>query len=114
MLLDIDTIIFVGFLVINLGVGLYYSRGVKTVREYAIGNRDFSTSTIATTVVATAIGAGIFSITLTESYNQGLYFIIPVVFGESCAIALTGYFIAPRMIQFYGTLSVAEAMDKLY
>lgn len=114
MILDVDTIIFTGFLAINLIVGLFYSRNVKSTSEYAIGKRDFSTSTLTTTIIATAIGAGIFSITLAESYRQGLYFIIPVIFGESCAIAFTGYFIAPRMVEFYGTLSVAEAMNKLY
>src|ERR1700729_3027131 len=103
MLLDIDTIIFVGFLVINLGVGLYYSRGVKTVREYAIGNRDFSTSAIATTVIATCVGAGFFSSALAESYRKGLYFIIPAL-GEPIMLLMIGSFLAPRMHKFLGDL----------
>lgn len=110
---NIDIAIFVGFLVINLTVGLFYSRGIKNIREYAVGNRSFSTSTIAATVIATCIGGGFFSEAVTESYRQGLYFIIPAL-GEPLAIMIVGYFLAPRMAEFLGSISVAEAMGNLY
>lgn len=80
MALDLDTVIFVGFLAINLAVGLFYSRGIKSTAEYAIGNRNFSTTTISATIISTFIGAGFFSAALIESYRQGLNFIIPAFF----------------------------------
>ncbi len=37
---DIDTIIFIVFLVINLFVGLVYGREVKTISDYCLGGRN--------------------------------------------------------------------------
>ena len=53
---NIDSTIFISFLVFNLAVGLFYIRGIKNIKEYAIGNRGFSTSAI----LATWIGGGVF------------------------------------------------------
>ena len=44
---NIDSAIFISFLVFNLAVGLFYSRGIKNIKEYAIGNRGFSTGAIS-------------------------------------------------------------------
>ena len=77
MLLDIDLLIFSLFLSVNLIVGLYYSQGVKTSKDYSIGQGNFSTATIVATVVASWIGAGFFTYTLTETYRNGFYFFLP-------------------------------------
>lgn len=113
MTLNLDTIIFITFLLVNLGVGLFYSRGTKNLPEYAIGSGDFSIITVAATVVATYIGAGFFTTILIESYRQGLYFIIPAL-GEPLCLIITGYFLIPRMKEFIGCNSVAETMGKFY
>lgn len=113
MSFDIDSAIFIGFLMINLAVGLFYSRGIKNIREYAIGNRDFSTGAISATIAATWIGGGVLSQTITETYKNGLYFIIPAL-GDSLVLLVVGYFLAPRMAEFLGDLSIAESIDKLY
>ncbi|WP_375319184.1 sodium:solute symporter family transporter [Candidatus Tisiphia endosymbiont of Oplodontha viridula] len=110
---DLDTIIFVTFLIFTLVVGLFFSRGIKNINEYAIGNRNFSTSTITATLIATCIGGGFFSGAVSESYKQGLYFIIPAI-GEPLALIIVGYLLAPRMAEFLGNLSIAEAMGTLY
>ena len=59
--INIDSAIFVGFLVATLMFGLYSSRGIKTSKEYAIGDRNFSTATIAATIVATWASGSFFS-----------------------------------------------------
>ncbi len=110
---DLDTTIFTIFLTFNLAVGLFYSRGIKNINEYAIGNRNFSTNTITATIIATCIGSGFFSGAITESYKQGLYFIIPAI-GEPLALIIVGYLLAPRMAEFLGNISIAEAMGTLY
>ncbi|WP_425362680.1 sodium:solute symporter family protein [Candidatus Tisiphia endosymbiont of Hybos culiciformis] len=110
---DLDTTIFATFLTFNLAVGLFFSRGIKNINEYAIGNRNFSTSTITATIIATCIGSGFFSGAITESYRQGLYFIIPAIC-EPLALIIVGYLLAPRMAEFLGNLSIAEAMGSLY
>ncbi len=77
MSFNIDIAIVILFLIVNLIVGLSSGRGIRTIREYALGNRNFSTATIAATIVATWLGAHSFSITVSETYSQGWYFVIP-------------------------------------
>jgi Na+/proline symporter len=43
---DVDSGIFIGFLVATIILGLASSRGIRNIKEYAVGNRDFSTATI--------------------------------------------------------------------
>jgi hypothetical protein len=111
--LNLDLVIFSSFLIINLLVGLFYGRGVTSIGEYAIGKRNFSTGTIVATLVATWIGAGFFTYTLVETYRKGLYFLIPTL-GDSLVFILLGYVLAPRMGEFLGKLSIAEAMNDLF
>jgi Na+/proline symporter len=111
--INIDIIIFVGFLTLNLVVGLFYGRGVKTIKDYALGGRNFSTGTIAATLIATWIGGGFFAFNLSKAYSDGLPFIAAVV-GNGLAVFLLGYFYGPRVGEFLGCSSVAEVMDKLY
>ena len=113
MLLDLDTVIFVGFLAINLAVGLFYSRDINTIREYAVGNRNFSTNSLIATIIASYIGGGVFVSTISEVYKNGLYYIIPVL-GEPIAFIIMGLFFIPRMTEFLGEISVAEMMGKFY
>jgi Na+/proline symporter len=109
----IDITIVVIFLAINLVIGFYYGRDIKNIKEYALGKRDFSTLTIAATIVATWIGGSSFSIAASEVYNEGLYYIIPGL-ADSFSFLLIAYFIAPRIAEFLGSLSVADAMGNLY
>ncbi|ASX28343.1 hypothetical protein BA173_06065 [Rickettsia sp. MEAM1 (Bemisia tabaci)] len=84
---------------------MYYSRGIKTIKEYAVGSRNFSTSTIVTTIVATFIGGGVFSLSLSKTYTDGLSYIFLNI-GKISAFFITAYFFAPRMAEFLGTLSL--------
>ena len=59
--MTLDTFIFVGFLALDLVVGLRYGRGVKTIGDYALGGRNFSTNTLVIATVATYMsGSGFF------------------------------------------------------
>ena len=113
MKFDIDIAIFIAFLIINLICGLFASRGIKNIREYAVGNRNFSTATITATIVATWLSGATFTVTTTQTYSEGLYFIIPGL-GDAISFFIVSYFYAPRMAEFLGKLSVAEAMGSLY
>lgn len=110
---NIDIIIILSFLAINLAAGLYFGKGIKNIKEYAVGNRNFSTATIAATLIATWLAADSFSWTAIEVYKQGLYFVIPAI-GESLMFFIIAFFYAPRMGEFLGKLSVAEAISSIY
>lgn len=113
MTINLDIIIFIVFLLANLVVGLRYGRKVKTIQDYALGGRNFHTGAIVATIVATyASGSGFF-ITVSNTYSDGLYYLI-----ASCAAALSflviAFFIVPRMGQFLGKTSIATMMGDLY
>jgi len=113
MALDIDIIIFIAFLVINLFVGLAYGREVKTISDYSLGGRNFSTAALVSTIVATFVTGSAFFVTLSKTYSDGL----PYVIASSCmslGFFLTAFFIIPRMGEFMGALSVGEVMGTLY
>ncbi|MEM7055372.1 MAG: hypothetical protein AAF392_00570, partial [Bacteroidota bacterium] len=108
----IDVGIFVGFLAINLMVGLSYGRRVKDLKTYALGGKNFSTGTLTATIVATWMGGDTIFYTVTNVYKGGLYFIIPILGWIVCVI-LTGQ-LAIRMGEFLQNVSVAEVMRDLY
>ena len=113
MKFDFDIAVIIAFLLLNLIFGLASGRGIKNIREYAIGSRNFSTATIVATIVATWIFGSVVSLNLIETYNNGLYFIIPGI-ADGISFFIIAYFYAPRMKEFLGKLSVAEAMGSVY
>ncbi len=110
---NLDIVFLLAFLLVNLLAGIYSGRGIRTIKEYAIGNRNFATSTLVATIVATWISANFITIKISEAYNSGLYHIIPGI-GDAASLFIVALFIAPKMEEFLGCLSVAEAMGKLY
>ncbi len=111
--MNLDLIIFVGFLIINLGVGLYKGKRVKTIEDYALGGRNFSTLALVCTIVATFTSGSAFTIGLQHTYSDGLYDIIPTL-GMGVQIFLVGIILVPRMVEFLGKLSVASAVGSIY
>lgn len=113
MTLNIDSTIFIVFIALTIVIGLFSSYGIKTMREYAIGDKKFSTATIAATIVATWAGGNYFVMIISETYANGLYFIWSRL-GGILAVLLVGVVFAPRMGEFMNNLSLAEAMGDLY
>ena len=111
---NIDIVIFIAFLSGNLAFGLWTSRGVNTLRGYAIGDKNFSTATLVATIVATWISGEFFFTSIAEYYATGIGFIYTALLGDILGLFLIGVVFAPRMAEFLGKLSVAEAMGGLY
>lgn len=113
MVSQIDIAIFIGFMLATISIGLFSGYGITNLREYAIGDKKFSTATIAATIVATWAGGQDFVMIISETYENGLYFIFSQL-GEVLAILLVGMVFAPRMGEFLNNLSIADAMGSLY
>ncbi|AGJ01889.1 Alkaline phosphatase synthesis sensor protein PhoR [Rickettsia prowazekii str. NMRC Madrid E] len=111
---NIDLLIFTSFLVINLLFGLLNIKNIKNNREYAVGERNFSTGTIVATLIATWIGTSTFLIDNSIIYPDGLFYLLPSIFGSVVSWLLMSYFIAPRFENFLGSLSVAEIIGAAY
>jgi len=111
--MNIDIVIVAVFLVVNLAAGIYSGKGITTIKDYAIGDRNFSTATLTATLVATWIGGGFFAIGVSQTYQDGLFFIVSSV-GEVIALLIVAYIFSSRMKEFLGKISLAEVMGELY
>ncbi|MEL6153009.1 MAG: sodium:solute symporter family protein, partial [Bacteroidota bacterium] len=108
----IDIGIFAVFLLVTLVVGLLYGRKVKTMRDYALGGKNFSTSTLVATVVATWSSGSSLFIDIENTYSSGLHYIIAVL-GMPAGLWITAQ-LATRMETFLNNVSIAEAMRDMY
>lgn len=113
MSFDFDLTIVIGFFILMLIVGLKHSRKITTIKNYALGNRNFSTAALVATIVATWASGSSFFITIENTYSDGLFYLLPslVVVLE---LLLLAYIIIPRMEEFLGDISIAESMGKMY
>ena len=111
--MSIDIILIGIFLVGNLCAGFSSERSVKTIKDYALGGKKFTTSTLVATIIATCYGGGSLMLGLENTYHDGLYFGLVLIFGSFFALII-GQIYAPRMGEFIGNISVAESMGQLY
>ena len=109
-----DLFILIVFLLLNVIVGFRYRGKRQSFREYAVGNKQFSTATLTATVVSTWIGGNIFFNYLERFYDTGLYYVIPSGIGGTACLLITGYVIGPRMGKFFDSVSVPDLLGKLY
>ncbi|XWN34681.1 MAG: HD domain-containing protein [Roseivirga sp.] len=100
------------FLLINLIVGLSFSRSTKDIKEYALGGKNFSTPALVATIVSTGTSGGTMFVILENIYKDGLYFGMALL-GKFFGRLLTGR-LATRMAEFLNNVSVAEAMGTMY
>ena len=75
-LMNIDFAIVILYLLVTLIIGLYSGRGIKTMKDYVIGDRDkYTTPVLVMTLLATLLGGGSTSgtvekIFIFEAYND--------------------------------------------
>jgi len=112
--ITVDTLIFVAFFVLNIVVGFRYRGKNQSFREYAIGDKKFSTAVLTATIVATWMSGSLLFLDLERTYSSGLYFIIAIIVGRVAGLLLTGYVIGARMGKFLNDVSVPESLGKLY
>ena len=110
---DIDIVIVVGFLIATLLVGLMRGGAVTNIQDFALGGRNFHTGALVSTIVATWISGSFLFVSIEKIYSEGItlvaaYLMFPSIF------LIMNYFFLPRMQEFMGKMSVADAMDGLY
>ena len=110
---DIDIAIVVGFLILTLIVGLGHGQKVKTIKDYALGGRNFSTAALVATIVATWVSGSGFVVALSKTYTDGLHYKVAST-GIAISFLIISYVLIPRMGEFLGKTSIAEAMGDLY
>ncbi|MEF2229274.1 MAG: sodium:solute symporter family protein, partial [Candidatus Cardinium sp.] len=102
------------FLLLTLATGIYYSYNKKstTIREYAIGDKTFSTTTLVATVMATTYGGGTLIRAVEQVYSSGLYWIMLMILAGINLWIVS--LIAIRMGPFMKHLSLPETIGSIY
>ncbi|MGI2257202.1 sodium:solute symporter family transporter [Candidatus Cardinium hertigii] len=112
MFLNMPIVIIGAFLLLTLLVGLYFSRKKTTFREYAVGNKQFSTATLVATVLATTWGGGGLMRNVECVHDLGLWWIVFCLLGP-LGSWLIGKLVL-RMGPFMQHLSIAETLGNIY
>ncbi|MGI2298858.1 sodium:solute symporter family transporter [Candidatus Cardinium hertigii] len=112
MLFNMPIVIVGTFLLLTLIVGIYFSRKKTTFREYAVGNKNFSTATLVATVLATDFGGGGLVRNVECGHNLGLWWI--VLGFLTCFGFLLVSRLALRMGPFMQHLSMVETLGHIY
>ena len=108
----IDVSIVVAYLILCLVIGLYKSTKIKNIKEYTLGNKNFSTFAIVATIFATYTSGA----TIGEServYEQGLIYILFLLFNPLHWITTSMIFVK-NISSFKGCISLSDIMYKLY
>jgi SSS family solute:Na+ symporter len=93
--------------------GFLHRKAPRTVREYALGNGNFSTITLICTAMAGSFGAGHIIGKTATLYQTGAWLFIASLAGF-IGDCLTPLMIIPRITKYYGCLSIAEIIGQMY
>tara|TARA_A100000171_G_scaffold38325_1_gene37621 strand:+ start:1968 stop:3365 length:1398 start_codon:yes stop_codon:yes gene_type:complete len=109
----IDLGIIVGYLVVTLFVGLYQSRKIKSMKDYAIADRDYSTGILLSTITATFIGGGNTIGIAEKIFSEGLIYVFICLAFPINALIMS--FTAARRIHYFqDCYSAGDIMEKNY
>lgn len=113
-LFTIDHIIVYTFLIMTLLIGLYYGKGIKTVREYAVANKEYGVIIITFTLLATAIGGGTTIGNITEISKSGIIAFFAEM-GVIVGVVLLGFLVRKfRHKKFVNAITVADVIEVFY
>ncbi len=109
----LDHAIIILYLLVTLFVGLYVGRNTKTLEDFAVGPRNFSTTVLVSTVFASVVDAGMTTGLASSTYSVGPIFLISFL-GVVLSHINLAVFIAPKMKPFLGLISSGDIFEKLY
>jgi Na+/proline symporter len=111
--LSLDYFIIYGFLLTILLIGLRSGRGVKDIKEYVIGNKNFSTRTLVIAFLATNIAGNSLIGVMSDIYENGAIITFSLL-GLPFVFLIISFFIAPNAVYFNDCISMGDMMNKLY
>jgi Na+/proline symporter len=110
---DITAIVILLFLLFTLLLGMWHGFNIKTIREYAIGDKTFPTIVIISTIVGTWIDGGSTFAPASNSYDHGILALLPQL-GLVVYLYIISKFIAPLMKPFLNMISIGEIIGSMY
>jgi len=111
--LSIDHMIVYASILITLIVGLHAGKGIKTIREYAVGNKMFGTTTLVLTYLATNLaGASIINVG-SMIFSDGIILTVALL-GLIISSIVLALFIVPHAVYFPNCMTMGDIMEQLY
>ena len=109
----IDYTVICVYLLGILGLGIWAGKGIRDLAEYSVVRRQYSSLVIFATLSASFIGGGFSFGNSSKVFLFGVGSIV-ALWGFSLKSLLVGTFIAPRMHEFSGCISVGDIMRTRY
>ena len=111
-----EAVIFIGvgiYLLVMIVVGVYASKKMHSVTEFAVAGRGLPIWLCSMTIMATYFGGGTMMGSSGAAYQDGLLGVIADPFGGALAILLLGFFFA-RLFRRMRILTVADFMQQRF
>ncbi|PCJ23765.1 MAG: hypothetical protein COA94_07950, partial [Rickettsiales bacterium] len=102
---NLDITVITVFLAIITVVGVVAGFGVRTIKDYALGGRNFSTPTLTATITATWISGIFFALHTSGIYKDGVWYLVAGV-GDVLYLFIIALIISPKMAEFFDSCSV--------
>ena len=104
--------LFVFFLMI-LGFGMHYNSGMRSLKQFAIAERSFRTSTLAISMMCLLIPGTVIVSLVNNIYEDAFFY--PLQIACLCfSFWLISFLLAPKMNEFLGMASMGEVIGSLY
>lgn len=110
---NINLYIVGGFLLINLIIGIYHGRNTKNIKDFAVGNRFWSSGALVMTYLATSIGDGAIFRMPQDIFKLG-WGILFGYLGLTLCHFLKALVFAPKMHFFSKCFTLGDIMKQLY
>lgn len=104
-----DYFIIVFYLIATFIIGLYFGKNVKSLKDYAVGDKGFTVPLLVTTIFATMSGGNTIIGTSEKLFTVGFIFVLARL-GDPIYKLLIAKYIVPRMGQFQNALSVGDIL----
>ncbi|MEQ9115821.1 MAG: sodium:solute symporter family protein [Rickettsiales bacterium] len=109
----IDISIVVVYLIATLLIGLWQSKSIKSMKDYTIAERNYSTFVIVATVAASWFGGGTSIGKVEKIFNHGTVYLLTTV-GLVVQLLLMSEFLVKKFEPYMGLLTIGDIMEKMY
>lgn len=109
----IDQVIICLYFLVTLLIGLYAGRNTNSIKDFAVGPRNFPTIILVSTIFASIVDAGMTTGLAASTYSHGPIFLLAFL-GIIFSNLGVSFFIAPKMKPFLGLISSGDIFEKLY
>ncbi|MDR0678122.1 MAG: sodium:solute symporter family protein [Holosporaceae bacterium] len=110
----VDVSIICTYVLVTLIVGYIAGRDVRSMQDFSISDKTFSTTTLVATIFATWMGGDDLIGVSERIFSVGVVFLI-VQWAQFISLAIHAYVIAPRIVaDFSDKMSIGEIMGALY